>query len=65
MLGYAISWPSNIKIQRADVKCVSAFEETSAADLERWVAFKNCCELRKAYSCLKSGPSLESLSCRR
>jgi hypothetical protein len=39
MLGYAISWPSNIKIQRADVKCVSAFEETSAADLERSVGY--------------------------
>ena len=34
MLGYAISWPANIKIQRADVKCISAFDEASAADLE-------------------------------
>jgi hypothetical protein len=32
---------------------------------QRWVAFKNCYELRKAYSFLKSAPSLESLSCKR
>jgi len=37
MLACSISRPSNIKMQRADVRFVTAQKASYAADLERWM----------------------------